>query len=296
MVNVLISTYNGEKYITEQIESILAQTYPEIEIYVRDDGSKDGTLQILWEYSQKGLIHLSHGRNIGYGRSFGRLLKRARKGDYWAFCDQDDVWLPDKVKWAVEWLESQPKGVPALFGNAYEETDESLENVLDVVLPPTDQFDFRRALTDCRYMGFAMTLNRPLRDLMLAADMEEISSHDWWAVILAARFGIHHFDDRVAAKHRRLDTSISGMSMENRLKWFQHTLRTGDTGIRSCATAYTKTFGNRMQDREAMYAEWFTAGLGRPDFALKKAFYPGRWRPTLSSELTLRLLMLLGRV
>ena len=111
MVNVLISTYNGEKYIREQIESILAQSYPDIRIYVRDDGSKDDTAKILWEYSEKKLIRFVRGRNVGYGRSFGRLLRIAKEGDFWAFCDQDDIWLPDKVKWAVEWLEQQPADV-----------------------------------------------------------------------------------------------------------------------------------------------------------------------------------------
>lgn len=296
MVNVLISTYNGEKYIREQIDSILAQSYPDIRIYVRDDGSTDGTIKILWEYSEKGLIRLSRGKNAGYGRSFGRLLKAAKEGDYWAFCDQDDIWLPDKVKWAVEWLEKQPADVPALFGSAYELTDESMETVTGKAMPPAYKVDFRRALTECVYMGFAMTINRPLRDLMLKADMEEVTSHDWWAWILAERFGVHCFDGRIAARHRRLDTSVSGMSMKNRFKWLAHTIRTGDTGITSCARAYTKAFGNEMNDKEAEYARWFARQGFRPDYALKKALYPGRWRPELSSEIVLRMLMLLGRV
>lgn len=61
-VNVLLSAYNGEKYIREQIESILEQSYKNIEIYVRDDGSKDGTLTILKEYEERGLIHLEAGK------------------------------------------------------------------------------------------------------------------------------------------------------------------------------------------------------------------------------------------
>lgn len=296
MVNVLVSTYNGEQYIREQLDSILDQTYPDIRIYVRDDGSTDGTMKILWEYSERDEIRLIKGRNVGYGRSFLRLLKIAKEGDYWCFCDQDDVWLPDKVKWAVEWLETQPTGVPALFGNAYELTDETLEKSLGEVLPPKYALNFRRALTDCVYMGFAMTINGPLRALMLEADINQITSHDWWAQILAERFGVHHFDDRIAVKHRRLDTSISGMSMKNRFKWLGHTLRTGDTGIRSCARAYTEAYGTKMNDRAAKYAKWFSSKHYRPDYALLKALYPGRWRPALSSEAVLRLLMLLGRV
>lgn len=296
IVNVLISTYNGERYICEQIDSILNQTWPAIRIYVRDDGSTDGTMEILRGYARRGQIRLFHGKNIGYGRSFGRLLKTAEEGDYWAFCDQDDVWLPDKVKWAVEWLEKQPRDLPALFGSSYELTDETMKKVTGVVLPPRYTLDFRRSLTDCVYMGFAMTFNRPLRALMLAGDMDRITSHDWWAQILALRFGIHHFDRRIAAKHRRLDTSVSGMNMKNRFKWLFQTFRTGETGTRSCARGYIRTYGRQMRDREAAYASWFATDRYRPGLALRKAFYPGRWRPALSSEIVYRFLMLTGRI
>ena len=296
LVNVLISTYNGEKYIREQIDSILRQTYPNIRIYVRDDGSSDGTIDILKSYEEKGKIILLTGENVGYGRSFGKLLQYAEEGDYWAFCDQDDVWLPDKVERAVKWLDQQPEGVPALFGNAYELTDESMHKSLGVQKPPKYTFDFRRALTDCLYQGFVMTLNRPLRTLMLQADMDTITSHDWWAVILAERFGVHHFDDHIGARHRRLDTSISGMNMKNRIKWLANTFRTGDTGIRSCAKAYTKIYGDGKNDRAAEYARWFSNDQYRVDYALKKAFYPGRWRPAISSEIVLQFLMLTGKV
>lgn len=296
IVNVLISTYNGEKYIREQIDSVLAQTWPHIRIYVRDDGSSDGTLEILREYAKEGRIRVIRGKNVGYGRSFGRLLKAAEEGDYWAFCDQDDVWLPEKVEWAVHWLEKQPQGLPALFGSAYELTDETLQETTGCVLPPNYKLDFRRSLTECVYMGFVMTFNRPLRELMLAADMDEITSHDWWAQILAQRYGVHHFDPRIAARHRRLDTSISGMNMKNRIKWMLNTFQTGETGTRSCARAYDKTFGRFEKDSSAAYASWFTGYRYHPGLALKKALYPARWRPVLSSEIIYRMLMLLGKI
>ena len=69
-VNVLLSAYNGEKYIKEQIDSILNQSYSNVELYVRDDGSKDGTLAIVREYEEKGLLHLEAGENVGFVKSF----------------------------------------------------------------------------------------------------------------------------------------------------------------------------------------------------------------------------------
>ena len=85
LVNVLISTYNGEKYIKDQIDSILGQTYSNIKIYVRDDGSSDNTCSILEEYEKTGKIVLFRGNNVKWGKSFLTLLKKAETGAYWAF-------------------------------------------------------------------------------------------------------------------------------------------------------------------------------------------------------------------
>lgn len=79
LVNVLISTYNGEKYIKDQIDSILGQTYPNIRIYVRDDGSSDNTCNILKEYEKAGKIVLFRGDNVKWGKSFLTLLKRQKQ-------------------------------------------------------------------------------------------------------------------------------------------------------------------------------------------------------------------------
>ena len=96
-VAVLLSTYNGEKYVGAQIHSILTQNYKNIEIVVRDDGSKDKTVEIIKEYMQKySNIVLHQGENLGFIKSFFELLKY-EDADYYAFADQDDIWLPNKI-------------------------------------------------------------------------------------------------------------------------------------------------------------------------------------------------------
>lgn len=295
-VNVLISTYNGEKYIEQQIESIKQQSYKNIEIYVRDDGSKDRTIEILEHYDKKNEIKLLIGKNVGYGRSFLELLKIAEEGDYWAFCDQDDLWLPDKVKWAVEWLEQQDPELPLLFNNAYECVSENLKDILSIHLPPKYNFDFRRALTDCLYQGFAVTFNRQLRKLMLKGDITNISSHDWWANILVAKYGRSYFDDKIAVKHRRLNTSMSSMSMKNRINWLKKTFVSGNSDIKSCAKAYTFIFDYDITDKDFKIAKWFAHDSYCLKDSIKKAFYPKRWRAQLSSEIVVRVLMLMGKI
>ncbi len=97
-VSIIMGTYNGEKYIREQLDSILAQTYPIKEIIIQDDGSKDDTVAICEEYATKHPnIHFScNERNLGFNLNFKSAAMKAT-GDYVAISDQDDVWFPEKI-------------------------------------------------------------------------------------------------------------------------------------------------------------------------------------------------------
>ena len=104
-VCVLISTYNGERFLEEQIASIIAQKGVEVDILVRDDGSSDMTCSLLERWQKEGKLKWYKGENLGFARSFMNLLKTASGYDYYAFCDQDDIWLEDKLQRAVTALE-----------------------------------------------------------------------------------------------------------------------------------------------------------------------------------------------
>lgn len=107
MIAILMSTYNGSLFIKEQIESILKQTNKEWLLYIRDDGSTDDTRMILQEYAKKNpnKIHLLRDEfmNMGAGRSFMYLLKVV-DADYYMFCDQDDVWMENKIERTYSYL------------------------------------------------------------------------------------------------------------------------------------------------------------------------------------------------
>lgn len=101
MIAILMSTYNGERYLREQIDSILTQTNRDWRLYIRDDGSCDGTLDIIREYCHlypdKIILEKDDLGNLGPGSSFMRLLEVV-EDEYYMFCDQDDVWLPTKIE------------------------------------------------------------------------------------------------------------------------------------------------------------------------------------------------------
>ena len=133
-VAVLMSAYNGEKYISEQINSILQQTYQNLVLYIRDDGSSDNTVSILEEYERQKKIVLIQGENLGFINSFFDVMKKCETADYYAWCDQDDIWIPDKIERAVEKLEENKrlhmrKGephAPVLYFSDYDYYDEQM--------------------------------------------------------------------------------------------------------------------------------------------------------------------------
>lgn len=102
-ITVLMSSYNGEKYISEQIDSILHQENCNVNLIVRDDGSSDNTCEILEQYQKNNLLTwYSDGENLRPAHSFLRLLANAPDSDYYAFADQDDYWMTDKLDHAIK--------------------------------------------------------------------------------------------------------------------------------------------------------------------------------------------------
>lgn len=137
-VQVLLSTYNGEQYIVEQIESILNQSYEDLSILIRDDGSRDQTVEKIRIYTLKypERVRLIKGHNIGVISSFRFLLEEAESGhSFYAFCDQDDVWLPHKVEKAVNTLNKLVENEPLMHFTSTYLTDSNL-GIIKVWPPP----------------------------------------------------------------------------------------------------------------------------------------------------------------
>lgn len=104
-VQVVMSTYNGEKYLKEQIDSILSQEGVDVRLYIRDDGSSDRTTDILASYQEHKNVKIEKGNNLGFAKSFLTALDECDEADYYAFSDQDDVWEKDKLSTAVQLIQ-----------------------------------------------------------------------------------------------------------------------------------------------------------------------------------------------
>lgn len=191
-VYILLSTYNGEKYIRKQVESLLMQNYKNLFVDIRDDGSEDATIQYLHELKNECCsnvtIHIE--KNIGYKRSFLELLYSAPEADIYMFCDQDDVWEKDKVQAAVEKL----KGLetPAIYTSNVRYCDEKLQVIGDSNFYNNEQI--WRALLYNQAVGCTIAMNNELRKQIMRVPIENINfdnmySHDCWVYRICAAIG-----------------------------------------------------------------------------------------------------------
>ena len=184
-VIVLMSTYNGEKYLRTQIDSILAQENVIVELLVRDDGSSDQTQSILEEYRKHGNLKWYGGANLKPAGSFMDLIQKAGKAEYYALSDQDDYWLPGKLSRAVEQIKSIKEGQPVLYCSTTTLTDENL-NVIDDKRSKNELFTVKQALIGSGAAGCTMCFNQELMELIRKPHPDSRLMHDNWIYKLCA--------------------------------------------------------------------------------------------------------------
>lgn len=213
-VTVLLSTYNGSKFLQQQLDSLYAQTYPNIRILARDDGSSDSTRSIL-ENAQSGgrLEILDEHHNLGPALSFFELLQNAAltETEYVAFCDQDDVWHPDKISYAISALSMVADHHPALFCSRLEIVDEQLNHIGFTHTPR--QIGFGNALVENVATGCTIVLNRKAIELICRHLPGKVLMHDWWCYLVLSCFGEVIFDNNTHIKYRQHGNNMIGAAV-----------------------------------------------------------------------------------
>lgn len=212
-----MSTYNGEKYLAEQLKSIDQQEGVVMSVMIRDDGSKDHTLSILSSWKEEmqktivgGVILLSQ-ENVGPARSFMHLIKQAPEADYYAFCDQDDVWEKDKLASAIAYLEKGDNDIPALYFGQVQLVDEHLNPLPTAKINP--KCTFYEGLIAHYATGCTFVFNRALLELVRQYNPEYISMHDLWLYHLCLAVGGNvYFDPTPHIKYRQHSHNVIGLS------------------------------------------------------------------------------------
>jgi glycosyltransferase involved in cell wall biosynthesis len=210
-VGVLMSTYNGEHYLREQVETIAAQDGVEVELFVRDDGSTDGTRDLLANLSARpnGCIsswHVEYGENIGFLASFERLLMGGSGCDYYAFSDQDDYWLPEKLSRAIASMRGTGAG---LYASVVEIADEGLNPVGSNDFPGL-RYTVPAELIRHRLAGHTMVWGDGLQKRIRGFGTLPVWSHDQHVVLAGLLAGTNiAFDGASYVLHRRLVSSVT---------------------------------------------------------------------------------------
>ncbi len=219
MVDVIVATYNGGKYIREQLDSILNQTYQDIRIILRDDGSKDDTVAIIREYMENypGKVMLvEDDAKCGSSRSNFMQAMKSSDADYIAFSDQDDFWLPEKIEHSLKRLKELEKQVgadkPVLVFGSYKPVDAALQPIQENAKGRQEaayKLDFPTLLVQNYVNGCLMMINRTLADMMGDFD-QVILMHDWWAALIAAGGGAIEHIDEVMTLYRQHGNNVVG--------------------------------------------------------------------------------------
>lgn len=210
-VAVLLATYNGEKYLREQLDSLLRQIGVKVEILVRDDGSDDDTTIILDEYQNQGLIEWYSGEHMGVQKGYLDLLKHASKADYYAFCDQDDVWDDDKLLYAVMELEQMPVEKPLIYYCGQRLVDENL-NLLSIHNIDIKRSSYTNFLIS-NVAGCTAVFNKNLLDAINYATPNFILMHDSWAFKVCLALGGRYYADSSAhINYRQHGNNVAGLN------------------------------------------------------------------------------------
>lgn len=193
-VLVLLSTYNGEKYLEELLNSLLVQKGVEINILVRDDGSCDRTTEILKNYENGNKLKYYEGENIRSLMSFMDLIMQASLDyDYYAFCDQDDYWEEFKIQRSIECLSEYDCSIPCLYYSGQKLVDKNLKllsnHIIDCKRSLESVFIFNQAA------GCTSVFNRALLVKLKKYSPQGIYNHDSWAFKLCVALGGNIFRD-----------------------------------------------------------------------------------------------------
>ena len=203
-VAICLATYNGERYIDEQLESIITQSYKNWVLYIRDDGSTDATLEILRKYAQRYvgkivvLEHINEKQETNSKNNFSYIVEYVKDNydyDYYMTADQDDYWLPDKIYKSLLYMKKAEKrypGVPILIHTGLKVVDERLNEI------SSSLFSYRsinprirnlnRLLVQNNATGCTMMWNRLLGKIVRVPS-DKVITYDWWMTLTASCFG-----------------------------------------------------------------------------------------------------------
>jgi glycosyltransferase involved in cell wall biosynthesis len=301
-VAIVMSAYNAERYLAEQIDSILSQHGAQMRLYVRDDGSTDGTAALLDAYAQRDFrLRYQRGSNLGAGQSFLQAIADCPfDARYYGFADADDVWLPDKIEYSIALLEEliaslESPRTPAAICTRLRVVDQALQPIGQTPVPRIG-LRFDNALVDTVTSGASMLMNPAAFELLRSARPAKVVMHDAWAYLVLSAFGALRFGERPTILYRQHATNVVGTSFGwKRLLGIRlRRLRT-PSGYWDQALQFRALFGQRLDPAKRAVLERYVGYRASLPRRLAFALNPSVRAQSRKANLFYRLLFLLGR-
>lgn len=285
-ISIIMATYSGGQYLSDQIKSILGQSYKEWQLTIRDDNSRDNTQDVIKEYTQRypEKIKLVSDRdsNIGTSQNFLRLLNHADT-DYVMFCDQDDIWLPDKIEITFNKMreieEEFGVDIPVLIHTDLKVVDKNLDIVSNSFwkyqhLAPQKGKTLNRLLVQNAITGCTVMINKTLKGKIKLLP-EQTIMYDWWISLAAAAFGKIDYVPRATILYRQHDSNNIGAKEWN-LGYIMNMARLNRSNLKSIlqktqqqAKAFLDIFRDELTEKDIDSLNVYST-LDRQSFFIKR--------------------------
>lgn len=248
-VRVLLATYNGVSYIRQMVDSVLQQDYSDIQIVLSDDGSSDGTEKILEEYAcafPEKVLHYKSGLRFGCAQKhFMHLLSAFQDAPYVMFCDQDDVWHPDKIRKTLDKMRSveSDSSVPVMIHTDLRVVDSELREISPSFCKHSKLDGNRLALNQLLVQnvvtGCTMMINNALVKLACNCSCDTgMLMHDWWLALLASACGKTGFLEEATIDYRQHGNNSVGAKDVYSVKYLIGRLRSEKMRNSLCDAAF----------------------------------------------------------
>ena len=307
-IAVIMSVYNGRRYLAEQIDSVLGQTYKNIDIFIHDDGSQDGSVEIINEYANKyeNVHYIKDATGQGYPKCFIYLLEKVSGYDFYAFCDQDDVWKKDKIENGIVCLNKSDQAFPLLYYTAVDYCDERLNYIRGSRFAKgktvIEQMSLQMMMFGGEAMGMTFVFNDVARVALLKANTNEESYKDWFLKVYCAACGKVYYNPISSAFYRRHEAAVTnGSNPSGRLKRYWRQFREvffSENGFNEQKRIFNYLLHNeksKIDHDDIKLLELFSMPntMGK---RIKKFWWQRRYRSRILDEIGYRFAFLLGRI
>ncbi|MDA9163690.1 glycosyltransferase family 2 protein [Rickettsiaceae bacterium] len=295
-IAILMCTYNGDKFLKEQLDSFASQSYKDHHLFVYDDHSTDKTEELVAEYKKHNKATWCRNQvQLGCCKNFlNSLVATPDNFEFYSLADQDDIWLENKLSRAIEYLKNVPEGVPALYGSMSIITDNQGNRTglspLFAKLP-----SFKNALVQSIAGGNTMVFNKAARDIIAKAVMDvDVFSHDWFIYQLISGVGGKiYYDLEPEILYRQHGGNLTGsnngfFARLSRAKsflsgsfkgWNDRNLKALEKSVNLLTEENKKTFNifKRARKRSMLFRLWefFRSGIYRQTFVDNIALFVG---------------------